>query len=275
MTNLLRANMLRLVKSATFWIFFSLYVAYSIIMPFISHSWSIPEIGADIIIALGYGIYGIPIPGIIIAIICCTFFGVDYHCKTLNNQIIPGHSKSSIYIANLITASVISLAMSAVYLFFFCIVSLPLYGKIPADAKDIALLLIDGTLTMLAYSSVFTFISMISKNQLIAIIVAIMALLAMYIIVNYVCLDVLNQQPYYTGRYDRYGNWIEEIIENPYYNKTEHDVCQFIIDCFPSGQSFQLHNYNVYRWQPIPYSLGMIGATTGAGIAIFKKSNIK
>ena len=278
MTKLLRANMSRLVKSATFWIFFSLYVAYSIIIPIITHSAfdeeTLAEVGADDLIALGYGIIGIPIPGIIIAIICCTFFGLEFHDRTVKNKIVLGHSRSQIYTANLLTASIISLAMSAVYLFFFLTVSLPLYGKIPASAKDIFILLLDGTLLMLAYSSIFTFITMTSKNTIVAILVTIVTLIAIIIIVDTVCLDVLNQSPYIPGHYDYLGNWIDE-VENPYYSKAEHDLCQFIIDCFPSGQSFQLYNYNNYRWQSALYSLFLISATSGAGILIFNKANIK
>ncbi|MDE6275990.1 MAG: ABC transporter permease [Clostridia bacterium] len=277
MTNLLRANLLRLVKSATFWIFFSLYVIYSIALPFITHSMFSEDFvaRADNLIAFGYGIIGIPIPGILIAIICNVFFGVEFHDRAVQNKIIQGYSRTKIYTANLLTACVISLAMSAVYMLFFLTISLPLYGKLPVQAKDITLLLIGGILSMISYSSIYTLIAMASKNQIVAILITLGTVIFITVIVNSFCLDVMNQQPYYTGHYDRYGEWVEEIVENPYYNKIEHDFCQFILDCFPSGQTFQLYNYNVYRWQPILYSLGLLAATTGAGITIFNKSNIK
>ena len=60
-------------------------------------------------------------------------------------------------------------------------------------------------------------------------------------------------------------------------SKPVRDLCQFLLDLFPSGQSMQISREGGYThgWQMALYSLGLIGATSGAGIAIFNKTNIK
>ena len=271
MTRLLRANLTRLLKSATFWIFFSLYVAYSLIIPIVTQSVfdkdTLAETSTQSILALGYGIIGIPIQGILIAITCCIIFGLDFHDRTARNKIILGHSRSQIYIANLLTASIISLAMSVVYLLLFLTISLPLFGKFTVPAKDIFILLLDGAMMLLAYSSVFTFISMTSKNPIVALLITIVLFIVTIIIVDFVCTDVLSSEADFIVN----GSDLKVV----YTSKAERGFCKFLLDFLPSGQSYQLANNNDFRWQMSLYSLVLIGATTGAGMLIFNKTNLK
>ena len=150
MLKLIRSNFARLLKSATFWIFFGAYALYSILLPIIAsinidaETLAIPE--QPSLLSLCYGAIGIPIPGIIIAVICCVFFSFDFQNGTLRNKLIIGHSRGQIYIANLLTMCVISLAMGAVYMLFFSCISLPVFGKIALPTKNTFILLLDGTL---------------------------------------------------------------------------------------------------------------------------------
>ena len=157
--------------------------------------------------------------------------------------------------------------MSAVYMLFFLVISLPLFGKITAPAKDVFILLLDGALMLLAYSSIFTFITMTSKNTIVAILVNFVIMFVAIIVAEFICADVLNTEADFIVT----GSDLTVVIPS----KAERDFCQFLLDFLPSGQSYQLSNNNDFRWQMALYSLGIIGATSGAGIAIFRKSNIK
>ena len=289
MLKLLRSNLLRMTKSAVFWIFFGVYALYSILLPIIASinidavTLSIPE--QPSLLSLCYGAIGIPIPGIVITIICCVFFSQDFQNGTIRNKINIGHTRTQIYLANLLTMAIVALAMQAIYLLFFSCISLPVFGKVALPAKNMFLLLLDGTLMLLAYCAISTSITMTCKRPLPALLIAIVCLLFVTIIADTVCLDVLNWFPrraepstesmQIVNQATSYVNTAVAYNRYDEPSKSLRSFCQFVLDCFPSGQSARLSDNPNYRWQPALYSLGWIISTTGAGIAIFKKSNLK
>ncbi|MDE6604589.1 MAG: ABC transporter permease [Clostridia bacterium] len=271
MIKLLRANLTRIFKSVTFWIIFSLYILYSVFLPVILHSvfddQSLAETSTESILALGYGIVGFPVQGVLIAIMCCIIFGLDFQNGTLRNKIIFGHSRSRIYTADFLTISIISLAMNAVYLLAFLMISLPLFGKFTIPPKDIILLIVDGTFMLLAYSATYTFVALVCKNPIVSIIISI-ALFALGMILITVFADILNEAQYLVVVSD-------DLIVPDMPSKSLIGFSEFMLDFFPSGQSFQIANNNIFKWQMPLYSLIVIGVTNGAGITIFNKVNIK
>ena len=276
MIKLLRANLARTYKLII--VALVLYAVCAIMIPLIFYLSLVEETEATFIaLAYNYGMSGVPVQAMFIALLCPIIYCSDFYNRTIKNKIVVGHAKSQIYLANFLTTAIISLMLSAVYLLIFLVIDLPLFGKTTAPAKDIILLLIDGTFMMLAYCAIFTFVSMTSRNSLTALIVT-AALFTIGILIAVYCYDVASAVPY--KAYPTYNEFGEVINENIYVNehmpsKATQNFCQFLIDLFPSGQSWQLSNENIVRWQMPLYSLCVIGATTGAGIAIFNKSNIK
>ncbi|MDE6474735.1 MAG: ABC transporter permease [Clostridia bacterium] len=278
MIKLLRANFTRLVKSATFWIFFSAYILYSILTPiiirFVPYT-PISESSAEIL-AFGYGLIGLPIPAATVAVICSVIFGADFQNGTLKNKIIISYRKSQIYAANLLTTSIISIALIIVYQLFFCILTLPLFGKITVPAKNIYLLISEGALMVLAYSSIFTFITMTSKNQIAALLISLSLIIVSYFLAIFVFDAVLSIPPYIYVDAELFGIPYYKKVPNPELpGKSTLDFCKFMLDFLPTGQDLQITlNYD-FRWQPMLYNLGWICATNGAGMLIFNKTNLK
>lgn len=267
MIKLLRANFARVIKNATFWIFIALYGFYAIFLPIIFKSNPLEPDYTDQVFAINYGIAGFPLQGAIIAILCSVILGADFHNSTLRNKIIMGHTRNQIYVANLLTTVIISLALNATYMMFFFMISFPLYGNFTFPAKDLLLLFIDGTFMMFAYSAVYTFTAMICRNPMISLIVSTVLLsLSFILIIGFA--DIVNESQYY---YEINGEWIAPNMSS----KLLRDFSEFMLDFLPSGQSYQLANNNIVKWQMPLYSLVIIGATTGTGMAIFKKANIK
>ena len=278
MIRLLRANMARLVKSATFWVCVALYALYAIIFPIIAKSW---RFTSDQALTWNYGILGsgFPAQGILIAIICVIFLGTDFHNGMYKNLIIIGQSKTNIYLANLLTSFIMSMALNAVFLLFFFLVAMPLLGGFTQSASTVFWVLVNGTLMMTSYSSLMTFTMMTSKNTIVSLIIIFLILFlgGMWF---FTMLNVIATEPelILVRGHDMAGNEWCEYWPNPNLeSKPVRDLCQFLLDLFPSGQSMQISRYGGYThgWQMALYSLGLIGATSGAGIAIFKKSNIK
>lgn len=278
MIRLLRENIARVLKSATFWIFFGAYVLYSILTPIIIRFFPYDPIyhSSMQLLTLCYGVIGIPVPAACVAFICTVVFGSDFLNGTLKNKIIVGHKKSQIYAANLLTTSLIAIALQIVYLLFFCVITLPLFGKITAPAKNVILLLTDGTLMILAYSSIFTFITMTSKNALVAMLVSLALIIASYFVTLFVSDAIMNIPTYIEVDAEFWGIPYKKQVPNPDYpSKIEWGLYNFMMDFLPTGQNVRINYLNEYRWQPTLYSLGWIGATSCVGILIFNKSNIK
>ena len=278
MLRLLRENITRILKSATFWIFFSAYTLYSILMPIIVRFFPYDPIyhSSMELLAVGYGVIGLPIPAACVAMICSVNFGLDFYNGTLKNKIVLGYKKSQIYVANLLTTMLIAIALNIVYLFFFCSLTLPLFGKVNAPASDIVKLLLVELMMLLAYSSIFTFITMTSKNAIVAMLVSLALIIASYFVTLFISDAIMKIPAYIEVDAEFWGIPYKKQVPNPDYpSKVEWGLYNFMMDFLPTGQNVRIAYYYEYRWQPILYSLGLIGATSGAGMLIFNKSNLK
>lgn len=283
MTKLLRANMMRLVKSATFWVCIAVYALYPVAVTAIERPTNYGYFLSDDLLSLNYGgLQGFPLQGILIVFLCSIILNADFHNGALRNKIVLGYSRSSIYFANILTVMIIALALNAVFLLAFFAVGMPLLGNFSLSASAVVGIIVNGTLMMLAYSSIHVFIVMTSKNAVASTVISIVVLAAgagfafgmWYIarIPSHIAVD----------RFNGIGEFIETVTIpwEGYPGKATHDFCQFIADFFPSGQSCQFF-FNVrnseFTYAPLQalYSLIWIVATSGVGIAIFNKVNTK
>ncbi|MDE6372076.1 MAG: ABC transporter permease [Clostridia bacterium] len=289
MIKLLRANLLRISKSATFWIFAALYALFPIVIALIELQTYEP-ISSDKMLSLNYGLEWFPFQGIIIAILCSILFNADFNNGTLRNKLIVGLSRNSIYLANLLTMMIISLALSVIYIILFFAVGMPILGKFTMSASSIIWMIVDGSLMFMTYSSIMTLIVMTSKNPIASLIIS-FAVLALGALICYF-MDYIVSIPevIMTLSEDQFGEtiWVQVPNDNVP-SQAAKAFCRFITDLLPSGQSFQLssigytHGWTMdmysrgelHYWQMALYSLGMIGTTSGIGLVIFKKSNIK
>ncbi len=289
MIKLLRANFARVIKSATFWIFIALYALYPIMVAIIE-SESFERISSDKMLSLNYGVEWFPLQGILIALICSIIFSADFHNGTLKNKIIIGQSKTNIYVANLLTMMIISLALSVIYILIFFAVGMPILGKFKYSASTLIWIIVNGSLVLTTYSSIMMLIVMTSKNAFASLIISLLVLTASALLCYF--MDYIVSIPEYIPI--SYENELGEIFWKQIPNedvpsKAVKSFCRLLTDILPSGQSFQIssigytHGWimgiysrnDIHNWQMALYSLVIIGATTGTGMAIFKKANIK
>ena len=289
MLKLLRANFAKLLKSATFWIFFGAYVLYSILViifttpnpgDFLPETY-IRSLSIGTLV-LGYGIAA-PVPALVVAITCAVIFGSEFQSGIMRNKIIMGHTRSQIYVVNLITAVMISFILVAVYLLIFCILALPLIGNaigmgnIYLPAKDLSLIFFDGALMLIAYSSIFTLVTMTSKNPTAALIVSVVLVFASFFLMMYFDTAIFNVNEFFYEDAEIFGVHYYKPIPNPKYpGKGVIDFCNFVVDLLPTGRCYRITGSpEELKWQTSLYSLVWIAATSGAGMLVFKKSNIK
>ena len=289
MIKLLRANLLRISKSITFWIFVALYTLYPIIIALIEIQ-NYEPITSDKMLSLNYGVEFFPMQGVIIALICSILFNADFSNGTLRNKVIIGLSRSKIYLTNLLTMIIISLALSVIYIIIFFALGMPLLGKFTSSASTIIWMIVDGSLVLMAYSAIMTLIVMTCKNPIASLIISALVITLGALLSYYMDYIVSIPEVITTLSENQFGEtiWVQIPNENVP-SQAVKTFCRFVTDLLPSGQSFQIssigytHGWTMdmysrgelHYWQMALYSLGIIGATSGIGISIFKKNNIK
>ena len=140
MIKLLRANLLRAFKSKTLWTWLIAYALYAIFLPVIIKRNGVaktPQGVSDLLFFFNYGLMGFPLQGVGVAIVTSIILGADFHNGTMRNKIILGESRGHIYISNLLTIMIISIAFNVVYMLFFFCISMPLLGGFTSPANTI------------------------------------------------------------------------------------------------------------------------------------------
>ncbi len=274
MIKLLNAGFTRLRKNKLFWLLTIFNIGLAIFMIYTQYS-DMKRYGEVIEVEqlmLNYS----TIIGIVIAIFTSLFLGVEYSDGAIRNKISIGHKRTNIYLSNLIITAITSLFSYILFMIVIAIVGIPLFGTITIPMS--ALLKLIGCIFMmvLSYSSIFTFIAMIISNKTITAIVSIMLAFGM-IMVSLTCLKVLQAPKYIKSATIINGVYDLEEIPNPKYpSDTKKKVYQALLDINPAGQGFQLAGRSAPNLKVLPlYSLGIILVSTGAGLVLFKKKELK
>lgn len=198
--------------------------------------------------------------------LCCLFSAItagmlisrDYTNNTIRNKIIIGHSRTNIYLANLIVTSAVFMIYNAAYLFIVICVGMPLVGGGEFPSSDLIKNMVAALMVLLAFSALVTFITMTIKT-----IGGAVLAIALNYIGSFVGLAV-------------------EILSMKYKR-----FCEFLTDALPSTQLDTLQRgYNIvsavmstsdtiHLGRMMFFDVIIIVGTTILGIGIFNKADIK
>ncbi len=112
--------------------------------------------------------------GIIMAVFCSLFIGTEYSDGTIRNKIAIGYRRASIYLANFITSAIVSIAMSIMFFLPYLCIGVPMLGFFVMDMKLVLLFSLAALMLAVAFSSIFTLVSMLSHNKAITAITCIL-----------------------------------------------------------------------------------------------------
>ena len=180
MIKLLNANFMRLRKNKLFWILSIFSICLALFMVYMGYS-NIKRYG-DAIEVEHYMLNYATMIGVVIAIFTSLFLGVEYSDGVIRNKITIGHKRINIYLSNLIIIVIISLFSYILFLGIVAVIGIPLFGGITIAFSKLLMLLGCIFVTIIAYSSMFTFIAMICSNKTITAIVSIMVAFVMMIV---------------------------------------------------------------------------------------------
>lgn len=274
MINLINANFTRLRKSKLFYILniFSICLALFMIWTQYDDMKKYGEIIEVEQIMLNYS----TMIGVVIAIVTSLFLGVEYSDGTIRNKISIGHKRINIYLSNFIAVTITSLFSYILFLGIVAIIGIPLFGNITMPISKLLMLIGSILITIIAYSSIFTFIAMIISNKTITSVVSIMLAFGM-MMSALTCFNVLERKEYIqtASLVDGEMKFTEE--KNPKYpSEKEKKICQILLDINPAGQMFQIAGRANANIKVLPlYSLGLTILSTGVGIILFRKKDLK
>ena len=281
MRKLLSANFTRVFHSLLFWacaVFMAVLGAFMAIMNYIDmkETNSINSID-NIFFACAIFI------GIVGAIFCSLFIGTEYSDGTIRNKIIVGHKRSAIYLANLITAGAVSLLLCGISFLTTLCFGLPLLGGFTNDLKVILAIALCTLLLSLALASIFTLIALLCQNKAFTAILCVVFAFIVLLVGGYVIQRLQEPETYdaYVTTMGEEGagasSTVQKDIPNPNYLRgTQRQIYQFLADFLPGGQAIQCNSCIVSN-PPLlyAYSILIILGTTGAGLLLFARKDLK
>lgn len=279
MRNLLSAGLLRMWKSRLFQVLevisagYGLYIAFEL---YFDHGVN------GYIHVLDDGLFNyVILEGILAAVFCSLFIGTEYSDGTIRNKIIVGHDRRSVYLSKLISCCTAITVFAVTYLICYLVPGGILLGSFQEDV-GLAILVFLGSIVLgWAYAAIYTLFSMLNQNKAVVAVVSI--LLAFIFLFAGVTIRLKLGEPatFDANYYETEDGEIEktEGRENPsYLEGAERTFYQFLNDFLPGGQSVELSGMTEqmhFSWKYPIYSFGIIILTSGCGLVLFRKKDLK
>ena len=285
MTKLLSANILRLWKNRFFWIGMVFMAVLGIFMP-INGYLNIKRYSGYMVSLDGVFFDYVVFIGILLSIFCSLFIGTEYSDGTIRNKIVIGHSRIAIYLSNLFVSILAGLLMCSVNLLLCFLVGTPLLGFFAADIKSVLLFVVDSLIMMIAFSAIYTFISMLCSSKAVSGIICVLGVFVCFCISIFISSELSLPESYLEYYIDDgyTQEELEDIIaegsdKNPFYVRgTKRQIYEFFDVFLPTGQVLHIVEFD---WNPehislMPiYSILIIITTTGGGLICFWKKDLK
>lgn len=268
MRNLLCANLRRLVRSKAFLIALLAELAYVslAVLSCWDHCAAGDQYTLEYILTAGYVLLSyLPIPTLILAPLLSLHLGTDYSHSTLRNKLIVGHTRTEVYLADLLACVVMSVALDVVYLVLsglLCIKPiLEISGRLLRFSLGQAFLWVAVLLlARSAWAAVVKLVVTVLGNRTAASIVVLLLAVAAALISTTGIDEVgyLSRNLTVGGNAGRMTGW------------------QLALDILPTGQYYQVSRLDTPNlWRMPLLSLAVIASSTGAGLLFFRRRDLK
>lgn len=282
MRNLLSANFMRLRKNVVFWLgmafMFSMGIAASFTRYREMHETADYFPHCEEILFSGSLFMAI-----VTAAFVGLFLGTEYSDGTIRNKLAAGHSRTVVYLANLIVSYLAAALLHLAFLLAVVAVGFPLVGNLGTPAQDLLVLVGVSLVTVLALSAFFVMLSMLVTKKAVACVLALLmgfVLLSAAMTINSRLAEPEFHRSYTTATDVGGGNvqYQDAGLEpNPrYLQGTERAVYVFLNDFLPVNQMLQISRQEITSPARLPlYSLAILAGCTVCGIAVFRRMDLK
>ena len=278
MTRLLSANFMRLWKNNAFW--GSIGVSFGMGLFMVVDSWrSAQESGGAWSSTVDAELFKYAaFIGILAAELIPLFLGTEYSDGAIRNKMVVGHSRLSIYFANLITGYTACLLCSAAYMLGCVALGVPLLGWFTQPPALLLTALAGVLLMTAAFCAIFTFVAMNCAKKSTSVVICLLGAFAAFI--GAIVIHSMLEAPEFIQGYElSMGGQVVSAPPEPnpnYLTGAKREVYQFLYDLLPSGQSVQ---YCSLQLTDPPRLMGLALAVcavfTAAGAALFRRKDLK
>jgi len=279
MSKLLSSNFSRLWKNKIFWLCMGGMLVYAVVYMLSAGQKTFSSLTGEVYTLEHYYFQFLLYVGFFFAVVSSMFLGTDYSDGTMRNKLIVGHTRTNVYLANLIVTFVAGLLIMCVW-FIGALVGVPALGFFTFTPVNLVGYFVFCILLVAAYSAINTFIAMLSSNKtttvLISLALAFGLLLCASMIYNALeASETINTMSGITisGTAAPAG----EAVPNPsYIGGAMRSVFQMLLNVLPTGQSVNVAFLKVE--QPYIMILSSVVVTVGItalGIVLFRKKDLK
>ncbi|MCB6414617.1 ABC transporter permease [Dorea acetigenes] len=214
------------------------------------------------------------------AVVVGLFVGTEYSDGTIRNKLSAGHARRDIYLSKLIVCAAADVVIYVVYILVVLGLGQILLGGTTFHVKEILVFGAAGITAMLAMTALLLLFSMSIQSKasgsVVCLLSAIILLFAALII--YQRLEAPEYYEAYSYVDEETGETIEVEREknDRYLSGRKREVYEFLYNFLPVSQLYQIAMNEPDNLKlMVVYDFVIVVITTGVGIAIFKKKNIK
>ncbi|MDO5322530.1 MAG: ABC transporter permease subunit [Clostridia bacterium] len=275
MAKLLRANFSRLWKSRIFYvslIFMVVLNLFLVIDGWHSGRQGYPQPLEDMLFQ------NCIIIGFVCAVVVGMFLGTEYSDGTIRNKIAVGHTRVSIYLANLIICAAASALLLLISLAIGFGLGSFLLAPLGLPLKALLLYTLIGLLTTVSFASIYTLVAMLSPSKASGAVLCLVLSLVLLFATSAV--EGTLTEPEMVQDYVMTENGMPipgDPHPNPrYVTGTKRAVLEVIYDVLPTGQAFQISNNECAHPARLPaFSLLLTLVTSAAGAILFRRRDLK
>lgn len=276
MRKLLSANSSRLFRDKTFWFCVGAMLIYAVIYMLNGVRQATISLAEYHYTLDDYYFHFALVIGMFCALFCSMFLGTEYSDGTIRNKLVVGHTRAGIYLANLAVTFLATLFVMAIWL-LGALVGVPALGVWQIGIPYFLEYLLIAVLFVAAFSSVFTFISMLSSNKAVTVAVSIFLFLGLLILASMIYNGLQQPELSSSVQMTQGGMQMGEPQPNPsYIGGAKRTFYEFMMDFLPTGQGILMWQLEIAR--PLRMILSSVLLTvlpTFCGIAVFARKNLK
>ncbi len=204
------------------------------------------------------------------------FFGMEYQDGTMRNKIVAGHTRSAVYLSQLLTAMLGCLGILLAWALSAAVGAVRL-GWFVAPWTELLLRAAVILMTMTAMAAILTLFAMLITNRAVSGVTAILAAFALLLLSSYLYNALCEPELLSAAIMTETGYEVGEPMPNPnYIGGTLRAAYRFLSEALPSGQAILLANQELTRPDlSLCASLCTALLMTGAGIAVFRRKDLK
>lgn len=217
-----------------------------------------------------------PIPSFFFAIWTSMFLGTEYSDGTIRNKIIVGHTRTAIYLANLLTALIASFFIVLAWL-AGGLAGLFTFEGFQMSASSLLLWLLVCALFSSVLCALFTLVGMLSSSKAATVLISLLLFLGMLIWASMIYNRLCEPETYSGVIMTAEGMQISDPVANPeYLSGLKRTVYEVILNILPTGQAILMANLDLSRpVLQLASSAVLTAGITALGVALFHKKDLK